>query len=653
MENGFEVFISFKNTDKNGERTQDSIMAEELYYALKEKGIRAFYSNVSISERGEHRFGRMIREAIEQCSIFVAVGTSIENFESEWVEYERESFHDEMMNGNKARTRSAMFSYITRNVSTNKLPMELRRCQAFYELKEVVSSICTRFQKENEVIHNFKPQEISIESLSPGTLVDGKYKILQEIGRGGMSVVYLAMDTRLHRKWAVKVVRKEGIRNFEIVKQSLLAEIDMLKSFDHPNLPKIVDVIDAKESFVMIMDYIEGSSLSNLIKDGAQPEATVIHWGKQLCDVLHYLHTHNPPIIYRDLKPANIMLKPDGQITLIDFGTARQYKEQNLADTTCLGTVGYAAPEQFGGMGQTDPRTDIYTLGVTLYHLVTGQNPTEPPYELYPIRTVNPQLSWGLEYIIGKCIRRNPEERYQSASELRRDLDDIKKIDAKYRRKGVVKATINKFFGKKENPQEKKIIEEKSSERKPPVVPPFIPPVKVGGQAAIPPSIPRAEIIEHTSVLPVYGDVDKSEVVKKSALVNSNTVILCDKVAICVSTKNIVNVGDQVNIYFATEASKSDIVKLIASNRGYTKIVTGEKTIDINHDDLVKVRLESKDLSFSSNEFEFFWKDYINQKFYEYFSFQINEVLNNGGACLIVQLYVNNEKTIDVHVDFK
>jgi serine/threonine-protein kinase len=126
----------------------------------------------------------------------------------------------------------------------------------------------------------------------------------------------------------------------------LLAEIDMLKSFDHPNLPKIVDVIDAKESFVMIMDYIEGSSLSKLIKDGAQPEATVIHWGKQLCDVLHYLHTHNPPIIYRDLKPANIMLKPDGQITLIDFGTARQYKEQNLADTTCLGTVGYAAPEQ-------------------------------------------------------------------------------------------------------------------------------------------------------------------------------------------------------------------------------------------------------------------------------------------------------------------
>lgn len=164
MENGFEVFISFKNTDKNGMRTQDSVMAEELYYALKEKGIRGFYSNISISGRGEHRFGKMIREAIEQCSIFVAVGTSIENFESEWVEYERESFHDEMMNGNKARARSAMFSYITRNVSTNKLPMELRRCQAFYKLEDIVSSICTRFQKENEVIHNFKPPQFRLKA---------------------------------------------------------------------------------------------------------------------------------------------------------------------------------------------------------------------------------------------------------------------------------------------------------------------------------------------------------------------------------------------------------------------------------------------------------------------------------------------------------
>lgn len=108
------------------------------------------------------------------------------------------------------------------------------------------------------------------------------------------------------------------------------------------------------------------------------------------------------------MKPANIMLKPDGNVTLIDFGTAREFKEKNLADTTCLGTVGYAAPEQFGGMGQTDARTDIYCLGATLYHLVTGCNPSEPPYEMKPIREINPSLSSGLERIILKCTQRQP-----------------------------------------------------------------------------------------------------------------------------------------------------------------------------------------------------------------------------------------------------
>ena len=135
------------------------------------------------------------------------------------------------------------------------------------------------------------------------------------------------------------------------------------------------------------------------------------------------------------MKPANIMLKPDGNVTLIDFGTAREFKEKNLADTTCLGTVGYAAPEQFGGMGQTDARTDIYCLGATLYHLVTGCNPSEPPYEMKPIREINPSLSSGLERIILKCTQRNPEDRYQSAAELMYALDHYKEIDEDYKKK--------------------------------------------------------------------------------------------------------------------------------------------------------------------------------------------------------------------------
>ena len=237
--------------------------------------------------------------------------------------------------------------------------------------------------------------------LEIGSLVDGKYKILNKVGQGGMSVVYLAMNERANKQWAVKEVRKDGVLDFESVKQGLVAETDILKRLDHPFLPSIVDVIDTDDSFIIIMDYIQGNSLDKALKEfGAQPEADVIEWAKMLCDVLGYLHTREPAIIYRDMKPANVMLKPDGTISLIDFGTARQHKASKVEDTTCLGTRGYAAPEQYGGMGQTDARTDIYCLGATIYHLVTGMNPGEPPYEIYPIRAIDPSLSPGLEKII-------------------------------------------------------------------------------------------------------------------------------------------------------------------------------------------------------------------------------------------------------------
>ena len=161
--------------------------------------------------------------------------------------------------------------------------------------------------------------------LEIGSLVDGKYKILNKIGQGGMSVV-----------------------------------------------------IDGDGSFLIVMDYIEGRHLESVIREyGAQDQADVIEWAKQLCDVLSYLHSRKPPIIYRDMKPSNVMLRPDGKVMLIDFGTAREFKESSVADTTCLGTQGYAAPEQYGGHGQTDARTDIYCLGATLYHLLTGHNPSD------------------------------------------------------------------------------------------------------------------------------------------------------------------------------------------------------------------------------------------------------------------------------------
>ena len=281
--------------------------------------------------------------------------------------------------------------------------------------------------------------------LEIGSLVDGKYRVLRVVGKGGMSVVYQAVNEKANKIWAIKEVRKDGVQNFEVVKQNLIVETELLKRFNHPNLPSIIDVIDGDGSFLIVMDYIEGNSLSKALEtSGAQSQDDVIEWSKQLCDVLGYLHSRKPPIIYRDMKPANVMLKPDGNVSLIDFGTAREFKSSSVEDTTCLGTQGYAAPEQYGGHGQTDARTDIYCLGATMYHLVTGHNPSTPPYEMYPIRQWNPMLSSGLEEIIIKCTQRNPNDRYQSCAELLYALDHYQDLDVE--NKKVQKFKWNTFI---------------------------------------------------------------------------------------------------------------------------------------------------------------------------------------------------------------
>ena len=266
-----------------------------------------------------------------------------------------------------------------------------------------------------------------------GTVIDGKYQVLKEIGRGGMSVVYLAMDTHLNKQWAVKEILKRGSgKKDEIIVNSLLAEANMMKRLDHPALPRIVDIIDKGTTIYVVMDYIEGESLDKvLMVEGAQDEAVVIDWGKQLCDALSYLHSQKPPIIYRDMKPANVMLKPEGNIKIIDFGIAREYKEEKLADTTVLGTKGYAPPEQYSG--QTDARSDIYALGMTMHHLLTDVDPRSgEPYA--PVRQWNPALSEGIEVIIDKCVQPAAENRYQTCADLLYDLEHPELITKGYKR---------------------------------------------------------------------------------------------------------------------------------------------------------------------------------------------------------------------------
>ena len=253
------------------------------------------------------------------------------------------------------------------------------------------------------------------------------YRIIRELGRGGMSIVYLAEHVELHSLWAVKQVFKDKWGTV-----SVLAEPEILKKLNHPMLPHIIDVFEEDTSLYIVEEYIEGESLQKYLdQKGPVDEAQAIAWMRDLCGVLAYLHNQTPqPIIYRDLKPSNIMLCGNQTIRLIDFGIARTYKTGANEDTTLAGTRGYAAPEQFDVDLQTDARADIYALGVTMYQILTGKRPQNISGEIASIRTVCPEVSPGLARIISKCTRANPEERYSTSVEILRNLDAMQNAEA-------------------------------------------------------------------------------------------------------------------------------------------------------------------------------------------------------------------------------
>lgn len=269
-----------------------------------------------------------------------------------------------------------------------------------------------------------------------GQIVDERYEILKEIDRGGMSIVYLASDNRLKKSVALKDIRKNNKIDSRVLLNCLKAEVNLLKGLDHPNLPNVYDIIEGDDHIYVIMDYIEGESLKKKIeREKVISPEEVIDYAIQLSSVLDYLHTRKGnPIIYRDMKPDNIMLTPEGRIKLIDFGISIKSDEES--SSLSFATNLYASPEQLLRK-RTDGRTDIYSLGVTLYYLVTGINKKVNP-SLPPIRTINPSLPEGLERIISKCIQENPEDRYESCEKLLYDLENIEKLTADYK-KNVVK----------------------------------------------------------------------------------------------------------------------------------------------------------------------------------------------------------------------
>jgi serine/threonine-protein kinase len=274
----------------------------------------------------------------------------------------------------------------------------------------------------------------AVKQLPASTVLNGRYEIVRRIGGGGMGAVYLAKDRNLgDAPRAVKEMieshldpsqHEKAIGDFK--RESLL-----LTSLEHPSIPTIYDYFydENRGRFYLVMKYISGGDLASRMRaaiGGRLDEKTVTDWGMQVADVLDYLHSRPKPIIYRDLKPANLMIDGNtGRIMLIDFGIARWVTQQEKG-VTAVGTMGYAPPELFSGRVQ--PASDVYSLGATMFHLLTGSDPQDNPLLIFDFsknprpRQIAPSISTEMEHILMRCVEYRPEDRFRSAGELRNEL---------------------------------------------------------------------------------------------------------------------------------------------------------------------------------------------------------------------------------------
>lgn len=254
-------------------------------------------------------------------------------------------------------------------------------------------------------------------ALPQQTVLQDRYVITQKLGQGGMGAVYRATDRRLGSVlWAVKEMSEAAITGpleRQQARDSFLREAEMLAALSHPNLPRVTDHFEQSGKAYLVMEFVPGETLLSFLQREGLPQSIgrVIEWARQICDVLEYLHNQNPPIIFRDLKPANIMLTPQGQVKLIDFGIARLFKPGQARDTQAFGTVGYSAPEQYG-RGQTDARSDVYSLAALLHQLLTGYDPTSTPFHLPPASQVNPNIPSAMSAALSTATDSAPERRF-------------------------------------------------------------------------------------------------------------------------------------------------------------------------------------------------------------------------------------------------
>jgi len=264
--------------------------------------------------------------------------------------------------------------------------------------------------------------------LENDTVIKERYRILKLLGKGAMGQVYHARDLNEHRTVVIKefdLQEMAGLKEDD-AKDLFLKELEFLKKFNHPGLPEFYEYFSLDSGQYIVMEFIDGKTLEEIIDSSKNPvnKEKAVKWAIELADILDYLHnSFHKPVVYRDLKPANIIITYANKARLIDFGISRYYDPDKHTDTLRLGSPGYAAPEQYKGRGQTGPQADIFSLGVILFQLLTGYDPTERPFKFPVLKELNPGVSDELSKIVEKAINLKPLNRYISARDFKDTLE--------------------------------------------------------------------------------------------------------------------------------------------------------------------------------------------------------------------------------------
>lgn len=263
-------------------------------------------------------------------------------------------------------------------------------------------------------------------AVEKGKVLQGRYKVVGLLGKGGFGAVYKVTDLRLPGKfWALKELHFRDKSQLAEAKRSFEREARLLSTLIHRSLPVIVDFFSEGDSTFLLMEEIEGCTLAQLVEENGPPgEVDALRWALEIARVLEYLHSQEPPVIFRDLKPENVMVSSDGHIKLIDFGLARFFDPTKKRDTSAVGSVGYAPPEVWEDSSQTDARSDIYSFGATLYFVLTGKAPS-PVYGRHQLAPYCPKLNPDFAKLVLRCMQVNPEDRYQNMEQVIRDLISI------------------------------------------------------------------------------------------------------------------------------------------------------------------------------------------------------------------------------------